>query len=232
MLEKLFRKRSERKEAERNPYLIRGCIGTHEMPPADYFVALDAVGVQWIEDPKEQKKKGQKNSGKLYDYVISAADEQSKRSDAYGPCLGVVVSGRSKKNGKDISFLLHHSSLLDPKVRKKFERDLRLSISNLMKLSKKGTVDAVIFGGDFSGIRREDYSSKVQFLNKILQEGTGVSPHVISGPSLDGDSGIDAFFDTENRKLHITQHDEDARFAAGSFPASEVKNESKKWKAK
>lgn len=229
MLDKLFRKKGEQRDSKGNPYLIRACIGTPEMPPVDYFVALDSVGVQWGEDPKEQKEKGQKNSGKLCEYVLSAIDEYNKRSDSYGCCLGVALIGASKKSGKNISLLSHQALLFEPRTIKKFKRDLRSRISEFMKLSKKGTVDAVIFGGDFSGTIADNYVETVESLNEILTPGTGISPRVISGPNLDGTSGINVFLDTENRRLYITQQAGDAQFASESFSAAEVKEQSLKW---
>ncbi len=87
---------------------IMACIFDDENPSERRaFEALDqerALSVDYFFRDETMHEKELTNAGEKT-YVISPNNEQDKFSYGYKNCTGVVVVGRSKENGKEISFM-------------------------------------------------------------------------------------------------------------------------------
>lgn len=255
MLREFLRRRGENKTKEDNPneipkerapYLIKACIGTYNSFDSDSwenFISLDAVNVDWRGNLEEQRNTGQKNSGKIGEYIISNIDDNNKKSYGYINCTGLVVSGISKETGKNISLLTHQNPLATLYEAKEiFTQHLNNSLSEFMGKIDTKTVDAVVFGGNFfqerplkegRGTLAEEYIGSVRQLEEILEKHTDISPQVIIGPNMDFLGEIDVAFDTKNKRLYIVRSDQPIhQNSTGSFPTSSVERESKKWETK
>ncbi len=116
-------------------------------------------------------------------------------------------------------------------VKSKFTVDLERKIAELKALSEDGTVDAVVFGGNyFKGQPSyiQNYLDSVKLLDKIIEKEFGFSPVVLTGPNIvGGDQAI--YFDTQNRRMYIMKP-EDLKRTNVPYVASQARKEKEKWK--
>ncbi|MEK7647199.1 MAG: hypothetical protein AAB378_02375 [Patescibacteria group bacterium] len=234
-------RRKEEKNALKSEHLKEGvkpimaCIFDSEnLSEYRAFEALDqghALPVDYFFRDEMMREKELTNAGEKT-YVISPNNEQDKFSYGYRNCTGVVVVGRSKENGKEISFMSHE----DPQrfledVTSKFTVDLKRKISELKALSEDGTVDAVVFGGNYFKSLPDyikNYLDSVKLLDKIIEKELGFSPVVLAGPNVvGGDQAI--YFDTQHRRIYMLKP-EDLKKTNVPYMASKARQEEEKWK--
>ena len=213
---------------------IGGLIYYENFPPNTHDVDFD-------ENPLELKSKGFKNAG-VDSYVISSADSFDKYSGRFADCTGVVVVGRDKITGENISFLSHQNPdyfLILPDY---FTRDFRERINEIKERCEPGTLDAVIFGGRYAKVREfndsdpnsdmfiEDYKKSINFLAKEVKDLLGFESAVIAGPKTEPFPGGDkVFYDNEHRKIYLIREKIQSDSAQGFMP-SEIEKRRKDWK--
>lgn len=203
---------------------IMACVGTsadYADPDQEYINDPDSykeeelVEYQASSDTLEARGQKHDHDGT---YVISKIDAKDKFSYNYTNCSGVAVVGIDKETGEEVSFLTHQfpGYFLDAK-NQKFDEDLNASLDDILESCEPGTVDAVIFGGNFlkqfSGYSSTDeggktsYSQKmylrsVKHLSDILEKKLSFEPLVIVGPK--NTQGDDNFLlKTKERQLYV-----------------------------
>lgn len=134
---------------------------------------LGVTNVDWFGDPSFQKKHGMKNEGSA-SFVISKLDGTDKFSSEFYSCLGLLATGKDKATGKDLSFLAHVSVYHlfgDAKdAFTIFGSAIRGSLNELRDKSADGTVDIVIFGGDFNSDTPRGRKNILILLNSWLKK--------------------------------------------------------------
>lgn len=199
---------------------IMACIGTAEDFGQQYLILdnhkYDSENVTNVNWDNPFVNESFKHCG-FNSYTISGIDASFKCSEGFYRCTGIVVVGLDKETGKNISFMTHQ----DPKKilyesNDQFDKDLSDRLKDLLTRSEKGTVDAVIFGGNVSSyIGVEDstaninYRDSIKKLSCILRERLGFNPLIITGPKNRPLKGTphahfdSVFFDTDHRRLFI-----------------------------
>jgi hypothetical protein len=144
-------------------------------------------------------------------HFISCTDERNKFSRGYKNCVGLIVVGRSKTTGKEISFMTHQdSSYGDQKEdRSDFDAVLNKSLVNILNDTEQGSIDAVVFGGSVPEIN--DYNRVIRKISQELTERLGFEPIILTGPGGSIGDGLEpkvaptteAYFDTQKRIVYI-----------------------------
>ncbi len=166
--------------------------------------------VDFYADKKDMDAKNFKHHGKMT-YVVSDINNKDKFSQEFKDCTGLVVAGRDKKTGENISFLTHqdpHYFLNGIENKNKLREDLRERIRALKERCEEGTLDARIFGGNYFGEDkmeyRENYLNSIKFLSSETSSALGFEPVVVVGPKNIGGQD-DVFYDNEHRRLYIVR---------------------------
>lgn len=216
----------------------------------------DADFVNFIYTEKDIKENKMYNSGKL-SYVISFCNEKNKYSENYLDCTGVVIVGKDKETGKNISFLSHQNPDFFIKYKEgrlKFKADLDKSIDDLISKCKQGTIDAIIFGGNKQDVSEnipdenfnqgidnideylkgpfDEYVKSVKYLNYIIKQKIGFSPVVISGPNDNFETNnhsLNIYFDNNNRRLYILKPKQENSDKNEAFEVSNIEEQMKKF---
>lgn len=202
------------------PHLIEGvepitaCLMSVEDCPDPEFLSETFDDVDLYEDSKIARKKGIVKEGDM-SYAISPIDSGGKFSQEYRNCLGAVVVGVDKDSGKNISFMSHQNpSFFLHEGIDKFKKDFTLRLRELRAQCKEGTIDAVIFGGQFFKVHgyddnheiqkffKDEYASYLKLLSDLINLEMGFMPEVIGGPKVfDGSDAV--VFDNNSRRLFI-----------------------------
>ena len=204
--------------------------------------------VDYAEDKEILTKNGFKNPEEE-SYVISPISNKDKISSSFKNCTGVVVSGKNKEKDEFLSFLSHewpeYFLARGDEEYELFLRDLKERMIELKNKCVPGTIDAVIFGGNYAvGDRevdqwndaqknktfREDYFESVQLLADTLSEILGFEPPVITGPQISLDNGDeeDVYYDNGNRRLYIVRP-EVGDSSTESYMVGDIKQQESKW---
>jgi hypothetical protein len=102
---------------------------------------------------------------------------------------------------------------------------------------KVGTLDAIIIGGrdysdsdsDLAKKLSQEYVESIKFISTEVKKIFDFEPIVINGPKLPdtGEEGDDVYYDNANRRLYLLRPEVNKN--VGSFPASEIDKEKRKW---
>lgn len=184
---------------------------------------------------EELINQGFKNA-KYQSYVISSLDNSDKFSKSFKNCTGIIVTGISKDTNENISFLSHQDPryfLVNRKKKKSFLEDLKEQLISLKEVSIKGTIDAVIVGGNYfkeewAGKYRRDYLNSIKLLSTEVKNVLGFEPVVTVGPKTIKGRADDIFYDNNNRRLYIIRPEVDSP-SAESFLPKDIKKQAKKW---
>lgn len=216
---------------------IMACVFNREKSEEeDAFSSLNtanALRIDYYDSDEAMREKGLTNAGERT-YLISPNNEQDKFSYDYLTCTGVIAVGRSKESGKEISFMSHEdptSFLRD--VKENFILDLRKRASELKALSEEGTVDAVVFGGNYlrdSSDYQKTYIESIALLNKIINDELGFSPVTLS-PSTTRGASQAVYFDTQNKRIYIMKPEDLEKRINVPYVASKAREEEQKWGA-
>jgi hypothetical protein len=223
-----------------------GLVGKIYRPDGD-----DAIqNVNYWGGHKDLVKKNFKNAEDL-SYVISPIDDKDKISKAFRNCTGVAISGTDKETGKNISFLSHQDPgyFLPSKFlpihphSDRFAKDIGQQIAALKDRCIPGTIDAVIFGGNYATEEdepwnknqsnkefREKHIRSIDLLASEISEILGFEPVVITGPktNLYDGSEDDVYYDNKNRRLYIVRPNV-GNSAAESYLPKDIKKQEEKW---
>jgi hypothetical protein len=206
----------------------------NEVMDESSITSSDAEMINFFEDHDRLVEKGMKNHS-TESYVISSCNEKAKYSETYRNCTGIVLAGIDKKTGKEISLLSHQypGSFLGD-LNEKFKEDLHTALRDFVERSKEGSIDAIIFGGDYYNKKghRDDYHQSIGMLSEVCSQELGFEPVVATGPNVDLLNGgpTDVFYDTKNRRLYIRRPEQHKNEANQSYVASQLEEQSPKWK--
>lgn len=215
---------------------IRACVFNKEsMEEWENFqeVPIEALDVNYYDSQDVMRLKELRNAGERT-YVISPIDERSKLSDGYRNCTGVVVVGRAKDGGREISFMSHE----DPekflqRQKKSFIADLTKQLEEMKKAAEAETIDAVVFGGNYGdwgegSEYKKAYKDSVALLGETIEKALGFSPVVMTGPDIVG-KGEGVYFDTAKRRLYILKPEEEEHTTNLPYRAEDALAEEAKW---
>jgi len=196
--------------------------------------------VDYFGEPYDYMMKDILNAGSKT-FGISAISEENKFSLKYRNCTGVVATGKDKTTGKNISFFTHQDTmkvLPDGSIKLRFEEGLKSRLNELKSRCVPGTVDAVIFGGNYLDSEKyekehlehvefeKNYQDSVSSLSAMIKNSLGFEPTVIAGPKT-GHGEDDVIYDNENRRLYIRRPDTDIT-SPESFLPSEMDEQDKR----
>ncbi|MCX6739128.1 MAG: hypothetical protein NT098_03710 [Candidatus Parcubacteria bacterium] len=162
---------------------------------------------------------------------------ENKFSKKFANCAAVIVAGRDKETGKDISFLSHQDPYHFLKYGKvKFTRDFVWCLSEMKRRCFHGTIDTIIAGGNYfedghdienNKRYRDDYQKSVAFLSGEIQEALGFEPVVIIGPkTLDDIEHL--YYCNNERRLYLLRSSVGDGSSESYFPRNYFAQE-KKW---
>lgn len=111
-----------------------------------------------------------------------------------------------------------------------FKRDLDLSLEEIKERCIEGTIDSVIFGGNYLEDPRsqKNYVESVKLVTKVVENVLGFEPLVMTGPK-DNIEKDNVFYNNDNRQLYIIRDNSDGDFSVKSFYPSEINEQYKKW---
>ncbi len=243
----MFEVRKKRESLGRDKGPIVACIGDdnsfERKSPFHMFskAGSHVENVDWSADLKKVDEKEQKNKGKRT-YVISKISPENKYSGDLMNCTGITAVGWDKRRNRNISFLTHQDpSHFLRESKEIFSQDLKESLLELKKLSKRKSIDVVIFGGHHDHqvgsvviqgqSRTDDYVESVKTIGNIVSKSIGIDPTIVVGPAaLQTGQYTDVFFDTKRRKLFIGRNTgRRTDSGAVTFKASEIDKVSKEW---
>lgn len=235
---------SEKRDQRDNFGPIRACIGTDRQFLLTYGrrdidkavlsgANSDNIDYFFNTDDREYfKLRKFKYSGSRA-YVISPVDDWNKYSLKYINCTGIVVAGREEETGKNISFLSHQSPRSIGELKIYFRKDLEEAITEIKERSRPGTIDAVIFGGNYflnDVEHRREYIEAVKLLNVRVRKILGLEPLVITGPkTVLGGKTDDIFYKNDERILFIRRENISNASTESYYPRS-INVQRKKWK--
>ncbi len=234
---------------------IMACIGTRDDFEKEPTLGLtDRLGfwgenkqnlfVDYYAYPYENNAKGIKNAGEKT-YAISEISDLNKFSLKYKNCTGVIVSGQDKTNGKNISFFTHQDSmkvLPEGEIRRQFLADLKWRLKEMESRCTPGTIDAVIFGGNYLDSDRvekehhldskvefeKNYMDSIHLLSEQISDVLGFQPTMIAGPKTT-EGNDDAIYDNEHRRLYL-RRPKIGENSSESFKFEEAEGREEQWK--
>jgi hypothetical protein len=200
---------------------IMACVGTPDQfkvstPKEEFFDEGEKdYEIDYYKDHEKLVFDDFKNP-ETFSYVISPVDQYNKYSNQFANCTGVIGIGYNKNLGKNISFMSHEDPDYFLEKRKNinfFLKDFNESLSELKNRSENGSIDAVIFGGNFfykSHVIKNykeyqrHYIDSIKLLADEIKNELGFEPIVIIGPKTT--YGLDnVYFDNKNRRLYISR---------------------------
>lgn len=175
--------------------MIEGAPTPHLYPDILPIIACLGTPKDFTKEDLEQFK----DAEEIDTDGLSPIDSNNKTSNGFLACAGIIVAGKSKKTGKNISFITHQEKWdLD---KRDFIKKLNEKFSEIKTSSISGTIDAVIFGGDYFSSENNDsldenysravkiskeskksYAEMVKLLGSKIKENLGFEPVVINGP--------------------------------------------------
>lgn len=158
-------------------------------------------------------KKGAENVEYGPPFNLSALSEQDKFSEEYSECTGVVLVGKDKTIGRELSLLSHQNpQRLSGAVKDQFAGELISRLDQLIEASEPGTIDVVLFGGHTNTEEQTDqYEESIRSLSEICKSRLGFEPAVIVGPNADvAKARMNVYLDTQHRRLYIVRPDQAA----------------------
>jgi hypothetical protein len=226
----ILAKKKTLEHLENDALPIMACIGTREDFEKEPGLTSSlgcwgenrtkTIYVDYWEYPQANFLKGIKNAGEKT-YAISEINDFDKFSLRYKSCMGIVVAGKEKMTEKNISFFSHLDStkiLPEGKIRNHFLVDINVLLKEIQERSVYGTIDAVIFGGNYldsDNVEKNDlmmlmdkvefeknYRDFVYLLSDQIFESLGFRPTIIAGPkTITGCD--DVIYDNDHRRLYV-----------------------------
>ncbi|MFA6386457.1 MAG: hypothetical protein WCW04_01675 [Candidatus Paceibacterota bacterium] len=134
-------------------------------------------------------------------YVISSVSSKDKFTKGLYDCTGCIVVGEDKETNENISILSHQDpkQFLKSHLIDSFKLHLSENLIKILQKSKKGSIDAIIYGGQKYG---SDFEKSVEVVSEIIKNELGFSPTVITGPK-EGNGSTDVYFDNKNRRVYL-----------------------------
>ena len=176
-----------------------------------------------LQDPKTVVWQGSSETTPL--------DASDKFSRGFYPCVGLVVTGRDRKTGKNISFLSHQNpDVLTGDKRNGFRKLLRKILEEVQEKCEAATIDAVLAGGTYNQDRetRQAYLEQIVALSGEVERAFGFEPVALNGPKVNLKEGDDIYYDNQNRRLYLVRPK--VNESARDFVPSQAGREEKRWR--
>ncbi len=204
-----------------------------------FFADSRVAGIEDVDYYLNDRQRAESNflSSGEGTYVISTIGTENKFSRKFANCTAVIVAGRDKETGKDISFLSHQDPYYFLKYGKvKFTIDFVWCLREMNQRCSHGTIDAIIAGGNYfedgydteiNKRYRDDYKKSIAFLSGEIQEALGFEPVVITGPkTLDDIEHL--YYCNNERRLYLLRPSVGDGSSESYFPRNYFAQE-KKW---
>ncbi|MEI7765065.1 MAG: hypothetical protein WCI93_00600 [bacterium] len=171
-------------------------VGNYEYK--NYFEDVD-----YSASPRYYKLNKMLNGG-WETYVISDANSNNKFTQGLFDCTGFIVVAEDKNTNQNISILSHQDpkKFLEPKLIDSFKLDLAESLKKISMRAKKGSVDAIIYGGNRFGGNSNNFEKSIKLVSEIIYNELGFKPTVTTAPKEDVGSS-DIYFDNKNRRAYL-----------------------------
>ncbi len=210
-------------------------------PEKEALAKEGAYGINISESPTELEKKGFKNGG-IDSYVISPLDGLNKFSGNFRNCTGLVVSGQDRDTGENVSFLTHQSPrfiFLNQKRQDLFLSDLKSSLLEIKEKCEEGSIDALLFGGNYvddqainnhistTQINKNRYLNSIKLISEVVDQELGFQPAVATGPKrTPGEDRV--VFDNQKKRLYISRP-EVGESSSNSYLPQDIEEQRKTW---
>ncbi len=164
-------------------------------------------------------------------YTLSPLDKRDKYDEGLYHCVGFVIAGINE-NGEEVSIFNHIRpvSFLTDQQKESFIKDLENKLDEVNQYCKKGSIDAMIFGGNYSKQLnsnrisfKKDYLDTVELLKELLQEKLKFEPRIENGPSPITTGPDSAFYKTNERELILLRGKINENI--DDFPVSDILEE-------
>ncbi len=200
---------------------------------------------------KEYGVNQQENFGGMA--VMSEVDSKDKFSEFSHDCLFLIVSGKDKKTGDNLSFLSHQSPrafMRSDENKEVFISSLRIKLNEIKSRCEPGTIDVVMAGGEFideyetdfvtfqtkqrteeENFSKSTYLGSVKLLSNEVQKLFGFEPIVVNGPKMDkvqesfNDDNV--YFDNQNARLYLLRSN--VNKGTDDFIVSKIGEKKHKW---
>lgn len=197
--------------------------------------------VDWLGNTYELEDMGFATGGNKT-FVISPIDGKDKYSNYLFACPGVIVSGRDKTTGRNISFLCHTDPFFFLRTKKNksvFTKALQQRLIELRDKSVTGTIDAVITGGDYpknEPKKQRTYIESIKLLSAETMGALRFEPVVLTGPKVHGSQAAkealseydQIYYSNHSRKMYIIRpRVGDA--STESFMSKDIETKKEKW---
>ncbi len=146
-------------------------------------------------------------------FIISPISSANKLSKEYVNCTGLIVVGKDKETGKNISFLTHQNPrYFLGAAKEEFISALESKLSEMKNRCEEGTIDAIAYGGmyddlDHDSIISEKYLESEQLIKNEVVKVLNFKPEFVNGPKIDnlfGKIGKDEmYFKNETRQAYF-----------------------------
>ena len=121
------------------------------------------------------------------------------------------------------------------KSKKEFEQDLNDELDKLLASCYTDSIEAFIFGGDWESdifnYRFFAYIYSIKFLSELIEKKLGKTPTVLTGPKDSSYRPADCYISTSDRKIYLDIEGLPNENFYQSYPASDIKKQSKLWVA-
>ena len=136
-------------------------------------------------------------------YAISEVSSENKFSENFLNCTGLVIVGIDKETGDNISIVTHQQS--DTTISSEaFKKHLTEALQKMKQVARKGSIDAVIVGGNDDNDNLEEYKESIKAVTAIAELILGFEPRLATGPKLTANNEpTNIYFDTEHRRLYL-----------------------------
>jgi hypothetical protein len=166
-------------------------------------------------------------------------NSSDKISTEFRNCVGLVVVGKRKATGKQVSFVFHASPdefvFSDASQQMKVRNAIRERLAFMKQKCESGSIDAILVGGNdptgdaslTGALTKDDYRTLVEAYGSVVQGVLGFEPAVIVPPLQEaGDTHL--YFETATRRVFLYK---DARLPdVTAFRASEVGSKEDAWR--
>jgi hypothetical protein len=111
-----------------------------------------------------------------------------------------------------------------------FKNDLSESIKKILDKSKKGSIDAVIIGGNTLG-GYGNFTKSVKLIAELFRDKFNFEPTVITGPK-ENKNWTNAYFENKSRRLHLFMPEQEENLIYHDFQPKDIDEQIKKIKDK
>ena len=226
--------------ADMEDVIFTSDAGSPESPTLHALVETNcAYNVNYYASTMELRCHGSKTGENRGEYVISAINTKDKFSAAYLYCTGTSVVGKHLEMGENISLFSHQDPnkflfTRNKKCHALFFADMKSSLLAMRNLCVPGSIDAVIFGGQYSNCSKNDwfartYSASLSVLCKIISDCLGFSPIIICGPeSTYEEDRQEVYLSTKYRRLFVVRSNV-GNSMCQSYTFSDYERYAKEW---